>query len=266
MAGEQWTGIRGASTRSGVRFWLPEQGTFQDAKMALANALREGPSIRGLAVTLEAGGRPLRVAELRELELLLLEQHGVALLQVIEGAPSETRAPIPAGVVSEGDDRVEGGARWSAAATEVGSGARRGRRAHPSPATARPALPKEAMGLVGSRDLPLSPTATVLVKRTLRSGQRVHFAGNVVVLGDVNPGAEIVAAGDIVVMGTLRGVAHAGATGGEDAIVAAFRLQPTQLRVASYIGRSPDGASAHASVPELARVRDGALVVERFMP
>jgi septum site-determining protein MinC len=107
---------------------------------------------------------------------------------------------------------------------------------------------------------------TMLVKRTLRSGQRIRFAGNVVVLGDVNPGAEVVAAGDIVVMGTLRGVAHAGATGVTDAIVAAFRLHPTQLRVAGVIGRAPDGLSPRPDAPEVARVRDGVLVVERYVP
>lgn len=106
----------------------------------------------------------------------------------------------------------------------------------------------------------------MLVKRTLRSGQRVRFAGHVVVLGDVNPGAEVVAAGDIVVMGTLRGVAHAGATGGEDAIIAAFRLLPTQIRVAGVIGRAPDGRTPRPDAPEVARVRDGVLVVERYVP
>jgi septum site-determining protein MinC len=105
---------------------------------------------------------------------------------------------------------------------------------------------------------------TLLVRRTVRSGQRVRFNGNVVVLGDVNPGAEIVAAGDIVVMGTLRGVAHAGATGASDAQVVALRLQPVQLRVGSVIGRAPDGGVPHAAGPEAARVQDGVLVVERF--
>jgi septum site-determining protein MinC len=107
---------------------------------------------------------------------------------------------------------------------------------------------------------------SLLVRRTLRSGQRIRFAGNVIVLGDVNPGAEIVAGGDIVVMGTLRGVAHAGAAGDPDAIVAAFRLLPTQIRVGGVIGRSPDGAYERPDVPEVARVRDGVLVVERLQP
>ena len=106
----------------------------------------------------------------------------------------------------------------------------------------------------------------LLVRRMLRSGQRVRFNGHVVVLGDVNPGAEVVASGDIVVMGTLRGVAHAGATGSADAIIVAFRLQPTQLRVGTVIGRAPDGQSPRTEWPEVARLRDGALVIERYLP
>ena len=50
---------------------------------------------------------------------------------------------------------------------------------------------------------------TILVKRTLRSGQRVFFPGNIVVLGDVNPGAEVIAGGNVLIMGSMRGMAHA---------------------------------------------------------
>ncbi|MDA8192978.1 MAG: septum site-determining protein MinC [Thermaerobacter sp.] len=106
---------------------------------------------------------------------------------------------------------------------------------------------------------------TLLIRRTLRSGQRVRFGGNVVVLGDVNPGAEISARGDIVVMGWLRGVAHAGADGDEQAVVCAFRINPTQLRIAQFIGRAPDlTESALPDTPEVAEIRDGRLVIDRW--
>ncbi len=106
---------------------------------------------------------------------------------------------------------------------------------------------------------------TLLIRRTLRSGQRVHFRGNVVVVGDVNPGAEITAGGDIIVMGWLRGVAHAGAYGDERAIVSAFRLEPTQLRIAHLIGRAPDDVEESApKVPEFAEVREGHLVIDQW--
>lgn len=105
---------------------------------------------------------------------------------------------------------------------------------------------------------------TVLIKRTVRCGQLIQFEGNVVVMGDVNPGAEIVASGSIVIMGVLRGIVHAGAKGNEEATVSAFRLQPTQLRIANHITRAPDGEYPSPDHPEIARVRDGVVVIEVY--
>jgi len=105
---------------------------------------------------------------------------------------------------------------------------------------------------------------TILVRRTLRSGQSLQFDGNVVILGDVNPGAEVVATGNVVVMGSLRGVVHAGAGGDSNAAVYAFRLQPTQLRIANHITRAPDGEENVSTTPEVARIKDGVVVIEAF--
>lgn len=105
---------------------------------------------------------------------------------------------------------------------------------------------------------------TILIKRTVRSGQCIQFDGNVVVMGDVNPGSEIIASGNIVVMGALRGVVHAGATGDEEATVSAFKLQPTQLRIANHITRAPDGDYPVPEHPETARIRDGVVVIEVY--
>lgn len=106
--------------------------------------------------------------------------------------------------------------------------------------------------------------STVMIERTLRSGQSVHYDGNVVILGDVNPGAQITATGDVVVMGVLRGMVHAGAAGDEAASVIAFRLQPTQLRIAGFISRSPDEEVAGPQQPEIARVKEGIVTIEVF--
>ncbi len=105
---------------------------------------------------------------------------------------------------------------------------------------------------------------TILVQRTLRSGQSIRYNGNVVVLGDVNPGAEISAAGNVIVMGALRGVVHAGAGGDEKAVVLAFKLQPTQLRISNHITRPPDNESPDTEQPEMARIRDGVVTIEIF--
>lgn len=105
---------------------------------------------------------------------------------------------------------------------------------------------------------------TVLIQRTLRSGQTIRYNGNVVILGDVNPGAEVVAAGNCIVMGVLRGVVHAGASGNEDAAVIAFRLRPTQLRIANHITRAPEDENDTTFFPEIAKIKDGVVTIEMF--
>lgn len=106
---------------------------------------------------------------------------------------------------------------------------------------------------------------TILISRHLRSGQRFFSHGNIVVRGDVNPGAELIAGGDILVMGWLRGMVHAGAFGNEDAVIAALRFNPVQLRIARHITRPPDGEEENCSLlPELARIKDGKVVIERI--
>jgi septum site-determining protein MinC len=110
----------------------------------------------------------------------------------------------------------------------------------------------------------ISETNTILVQRTIRSGQTIQHDGNIVILGDVNPGGEIIAGGNIVVLGSLRGIAHAGALGNQSAIVAAFRLEPTQLRIAQHITRAPDGESWQPQLPEIARIKNGVVVIEKL--
>jgi len=90
----------------------------------------------------------------------------------------------------------------------------------------------------------------ILVQRTLRSGYNLTYPGHVVVIGDVNPGAEVIASGTIIVWGRLRGLVHAGAEGDTDAYVCALDLAPTQLRIAGQIatlkkqkGKQPEKAS-----------------------
>lgn len=99
----------------------------------------------------------------------------------------------------------------------------------------------------------------IVIRRTLRSGQTLRHPGHIVIIGDVNPGAEVVAGGDIVVWGRARGLVHAGAMGGESAIICALDLAPTQLRIGSCIARSPEDRPSR-SVPEKASVCDGQIV------
>jgi septum site-determining protein MinC len=104
----------------------------------------------------------------------------------------------------------------------------------------------------------------MVVRRTLRSGFSLQHPGHVVVIGDVNPGAEIVAGGDVVVWGRLRGMVHAGATGNEQSVVCALDLSPTQLRIASAIAVTPKRRGK--PLPETARLHDGQVVAEVWDP
>ena len=84
-----------------------------------------------------------------------------------------------------------------------------------------------------------------------------------VIIGDVNPGAEIVASGDVIVWGRLRGLVHAGALGDETAVICALELTPTQLRIADQIAISPDEKRGKA-IPEQAAIRSGQIVAEMW--
>ncbi|WP_070120811.1 septum site-determining protein MinC [Bacillus marinisedimentorum] len=76
--------------------------------------------------------------------------------------------------------------------------------------------------------------------KIVRSGQVLEVKGDLLLIGDVNPGGTVKAAGNIFVLGALKGIAHAGCNGNEDAVVAASIMKPSQLRIADVISRSPD--------------------------
>jgi septum formation inhibitor MinC len=104
-----------------------------------------------------------------------------------------------------------------------------------------------------------SGISTLYHRGTLRGGQALHNMGNIVVIGDVNPGAELIASGDIVVFGALRGVAHAGAQGDAQARVIALELAPTQLRIATLI--AVEGEARAARGPEHATIASDRIVI-----
>lgn len=79
----------------------------------------------------------------------------------------------------------------------------------------------------------------LVLKTTLRSGAEIRHNGTVVVIGDLNPGSAIVAEGDVVVWGRLRGNVHAGCKGDHQARIMALRMEPAQIRIASFVARGP---------------------------
>ncbi len=103
----------------------------------------------------------------------------------------------------------------------------------------------------------------LIVDKPLRSGQKVEHGGDVLVLGDVNKDAQVVAVGNIIIMGTLRGIAIAGALGDESAVVVALRMEPQQIRIGKKIAISEDSERVSPGYPEVAKVEDGMIVLER---
>ncbi|MCL2575402.1 MAG: septum site-determining protein MinC [Defluviitaleaceae bacterium] len=100
-------------------------------------------------------------------------------------------------------------------------------------------------------------------KSNLRGGQIITHNGSVVILGDVNAGAEIYATGSVMIFGAMRGFAHAGTEGNEKAIVCAFSFQPTHLKIASaevhFYEGVPDVIKEN---PSYAFLQDGAIYVD----
>ena len=111
----------------------------------------------------------------------------------------------------------------------------------------------------------LGEETALFLNRTLRSGTRIEFAGHVVVVGDVNPGAEIIAEGNVLIWGRLRGMVHAGSKGNRKAVICALDLSPTQLRIAEEVAAALKPQENPR--PEVARInKDGKLQAENWMP
>ncbi|MEZ4636097.1 MAG: septum site-determining protein MinC [Caldilineaceae bacterium] len=113
-----------------------------------------------------------------------------------------------------------------------------------------------------------------LYRGTLRSGQIFRHAGSVIVVGDVNPGAQVVSGSDVYIWGRLRGVVHAGAMGDEKAVIGALDFEPVQVRIGGFIAMSPRGNASDpgrwfwkrqaTDRPELAHVVKGQIVVDQW--
>ncbi|WP_165423600.1 septum site-determining protein MinC [Ktedonosporobacter rubrisoli] len=216
-------------TRSGLLLTLEPETPFGELLDALAERLSEAPTFfRGASLTLDTSRRSLRVSEQIQLENLLAHyQMSVQPLEKVTEARRDAKKTITLPLES-------------------------------SPLT------NPAREIVRMQRDPRESDDTLFLRRTVRSGQAIHHHSNVVVLGDVNPGAEIVAGGDIVVWGVLRGMVHAGYPDHEDAVVCSLLLSPVQLRIAHLLSRPPEGFEAQPR-PEVATIRHGQIVVETWI-
>lgn len=116
----------------------------------------------------------------------------------------------------------------------------------------------------------LSKLPTLYMQQTLRSGQTISFDGNIILIGDANPGSELIAKGDITVWGILGGIAHAGARGNECAKIRALKLNAIQLRISGFYARRPDSINipfiqrSNTFTPEEARVKDKEIAIYKM--
>ena len=213
--------------RDGMRLIIDPEATIEQIEQAIAERMANlGDSLSGMTMNMDLGSRSLNDEELVRLKNLLNESYGLEIKQIIGDAQDDPR-------------RTE---------------------AHQIAGV--PALHGEER--VYNQLAPMNEE-TRFIRHTLRSGQIERaLEGNMVILGDVNPGAEVVAAGDIIVLGTLRGVAHAGALGNTSSVIFALNLLPTQLRIGRFITRAPAEQQRQHQRAEVARVLEDAIIVEEY--
>ncbi|MFC4737438.1 septum site-determining protein MinC [Bacillus daqingensis] len=115
---------------------------------------------------------------------------------------------------------------------------------------------KEAEALVRKKQM-------IRMARVIRSGQVLELEGDVILIGDINPGAVLKTTGSIYVLGSLKGVAHAGTDGDVRAVISASFMDPSQLRIA-HVVRQPPEDEEWRGMFECAYVNDeGSLELER---
>ncbi|WP_075620461.1 septum site-determining protein MinC [Paenisporosarcina indica] len=85
----------------------------------------------------------------------------------------------------------------------------------------------------------------------VRSGQVVRAQGDLVVVGDVNPNGKVIAGGNVFVLGRLKGMAHAGANGNKDAVIAASWLEATHLMINESLETMTDELTILSEQPEM---------------
>ncbi len=222
-------------TGHGLWIILPHDEDFARLKGKLVGKLEstDGFFVGATRAILDIGELTLVEEDVREL-VNIIESYGISVSRVAGGIGNSIAAVIG----EQGRQRQPGEVRR-----------RYSSRKNMAREHGRSAIPTEQAMLIG---------------RTLRSGQRVTHSGNIVLLGDVNPGAEVVAGGNIIIIGSLRGVAHAGTPDNRRAVVVALRFMPTQLRIADLIARSPDGEHKAPKSPEVARIKGERIVIEAY--
>lgn len=251
-------------TRRGILASISEECPFQEALDELRVTIDEKRNFfEGSPVSLDLGWREMREEEYELLMRVINEAH-VKLLGVISSSAATRKLLEGHGIKviigALGLSKHGGNARVKATGgvrpEMTAEGAKPPEEAVP-PTAASP-VSDATVAVEGPAPVP-DTDRTLMVRKTLRSGQRVQFEGNVVVMGDVNAGAEIEAEGDVVVLGNLRGIVHAGCKGKADAVIVALNLHAAQLRIGNLIGlvAGQKGYSNNSGV--MARIHEGSV-------
>lgn len=103
----------------------------------------------------------------------------------------------------------------------------------------------------------------LILYKTLRSGQKVHSDGSIIIWGDVHESAEITAAKDVIVLGRLEGLAHAGCFGDVSSTIFALQLSPRQIRIGDRFSRS-SGDLVKNNYPEIAYVEADTICIKEY--
>jgi septum site-determining protein MinC len=239
---------------------LAEQPTFYYGSSAVANFGALQPSSEAIArlrSLLDVAGISLRAisGSVEGLDALASE-HGLTFERTAEGTAAREELPRPRPLWPRTEVRLSESARslvadFSGARSDIAQRRSRGEGSVPRLKTELKSPAPVAPGLHVVEALP----TTLYHAATLRGGQMLQHSGNIVIVGDVNPGAEVVATGDIVIFGRLAGIAHAGAGGNEQSRIYALDLAATQVRIATFIAADHDAKRRAAPRAEVALVQ-----------
>jgi septum site-determining protein MinC len=222
--------------REGLLLTIEDGSAFEDMMASLqAELAAKETFLQGSAITLQIGIRPLRESQLMQLQKLF-DRHNLLLRAILTDEESTRTAARNLGFAT----------RLSGSQTDLNG----------------QVVSNEVSTQQEQKTHDNHPGGLVL-KETLRSGRRIYHEGDVVVIGDVNPGSEIIAGGDVIVWGRLRGLVHAGALGNSTAVICALELTPTQLRIYDQIAISPTEKEQNPK-PEKAFIKDGQIIAEQW--
>lgn len=254
-------------TRRGILVSITEECPFDDGLDELRAKIAEKHHFfAGSPVSLDLGWRDLRQEQYEQL-MQTIRESNIKLMGVISSSHATRKLLEGYGIKciigTLGLAKHGGNARVKATASARAEAAA----SIPAPDVRIDAAPADGAEASAAPRPPaeravVSPAdadPTLIVRKTVRSGQRVLFAGNVVVMGDVNAGAEIEAEGDVIVLGNLRGIVHAGCNGKNDAVVVALNLHAAQVRVGNLIGMVTTQKNYANNAAVMARIHEGSV-------